>query len=168
VLVGAPTRAYVLGHELMHATAAWVSGGKVKAIKVGKKSGHVKTDKVTGFIALAPYLVPVYAILWAILFGAASLFWNMKPWSSLFFLILGSALTFHLAFTVIALKEKQTDLDVLGPLASMNLILLGNITFTVGVIALMIPEVKFLDYLSGGCLYTKEITLSVLNQLFGI
>ncbi len=79
-LVAAPTRAYVFGHELMHAAATWISGGQVKGFKAGSKKGSVKTNKVTAFIALAPYLVPVYAILWALVYGVASLFWDVKPW----------------------------------------------------------------------------------------
>ncbi len=168
VLVGAPTRAYVFGHELMHAAAAWISGGQVKGFKVGSKKGSVKTDKITGFVALAPYLIPIYAILWAVLYGAAALFWDVKRWSGFFFLMLGAAFTFHLVFTVTALKEKQTDMDVLGPLISLNLILIGNITIVVGVIALMIPEVRFMVYLLDGFRYSKEFYQAVITQLFAI
>ncbi len=168
VMVAAPTRAYVFGHELMHAAAAWLSGGQVKGFKVGSKKGSVKTDKITGFVALAPYLVPVYAVLWAILFGFCSFFWDIKPFSEIFFLGLGSALTFHLVFTVTALKEKQSDLDILGPLVSMGLILLGNITVIVGVIALMIPEVRFSSYIVGGWEHSKEFYQLIMNQLFAV
>src|SRR6267378_2399495 len=34
--------AYVLGHELTHALAAWASGGKVFAIHVAEKGGRVE------------------------------------------------------------------------------------------------------------------------------
>lgn len=167
-LVGAPTKAYVFGHELMHAFAAWITGGQVKAFKVGSKKGSVKTDKVTGFVALAPYLIPVYAILCALVYGIAWLFWDVKPYSWLFLLALGSALTFHIVFTVTALKEKQTDLDIVGPLISLNLILLGNITIVISVMALIVSDIRFVPYLVDGYTHSKNFYQAIISQLFGI
>ena len=168
VLILVPTRAYVFGHELMHAGAAWFSGGKVKGFKAGSKKGSVKTDKVTHFIALAPYLVPVYAILWAFLYGLAGLFWKIGYWSRWFFFGLGVALTFHLVFTVIALKEKQSDLEITGPVLALGLIAWANVTLVAGVISLMIPEVRFLSYLVDGFRQTHAVYQAIFTQLFGV
>ncbi len=168
VLVVVPSKAYVFGHEMMHATATWVSGGQVKGFKVGSKSGSVKTNKVTGFTALAPYLIPIYSILWALFYGAAGLFTDVRPFIQWFFFGLGVTLTFHLVFTVTALKEKQTDLEVLGPLVSLNIITWGNITFVIGVMSLMIAEVQFWPYLAGGFQHTREIYLQIYHQLFSM
>ncbi len=168
VLAAPPTRAYVFGHELVHATATWVSGGEVKGFHAGAKKGAVKTDKVTAFIALAPYLVPVYSIVWALFYGAAGLLWDMKPWTAWFFFGLGATLAFHLVFTVTVLKEKQPDLEVAGPVISLNLITWGNITFVIGVMSLMIQEVRFWPYLTAGFQHTHLIYRFLLKQLFAI
>ena len=165
-MITAPNRAYVFGHELMHATATWVSGGAVKGFRVGSTKGSVTTNKVTAFIALAPYLVPVYSVLWAFLYGMAGLFWNVKPLVSWFFFGLGFSLAFHLTFTVTALKEKQSDLDVTGPVLALGLILWANITFCVGVMALAIPEVQFTGYLGEGFHHTQELYRRIFVQLF--
>ena len=167
-LVVAPSKAYVFGHELMHAGATWVSGGQVKGFKVGKKSGSVKTTKSSGFIALAPYLIPIYSILWAILYGAAALFTDVRPWIQWFFFGLGVTLTFHLVFTVTVLKEKQPDLEVLGPLVSLNLITWGNISIVIGVMSLMIAEVRFWPYLTGGFQHARDLYLQIYHQLLSI
>src|SRR3977135_2329591 len=58
-----PIRTYVFGHELTHAIATWMSGGKVKHFHVSKKGGHVKVSKSNAFIALAPYIIPLYSLL---------------------------------------------------------------------------------------------------------
>ena len=166
VLIAAPTKAYVFGHELMHASAAWISGGKVKGFHVGEKKGSVTTNKITAFIALAPYLVPVYSILLAVLYGIAGFFWNVGAWSPWFFFGLGVTLTFHLVFTISALKEKQTDLDVAGPVLALDLILWANLTFVVLAISLMLSEVRFWPYLANGFRHSKELYLSIFHQLF--
>ena len=165
-LVVVPQRMYVFSHELMHAAAAWISGGQVKGFKVGSKKGSVTTDKVTAFVALAPYLVPVYAILWTLGFGAASLFWRTSSWAWIFFFGLGVWLTFHLVFTVTVLKQKQPDLEVTGPLLALGLILLGNITLVLGAMGLVVPEIRFSSYLVDGFRYSQATYQAVFTQLF--
>ncbi len=166
VLVGVPSRAYVLGHELTHATAAWVSGGEVKGMKVGAKKGAVTVNRLTAFIALAPYLIPIYAILWAILYAVVGFFVDLNPWVHWFFFGLGATLAFHLVFTVEAVKQKQPDLETIGPLLSLGAIYLANITLVIGVMSLMTPELRFLAYVGDGARQTAGLYGSIFTQLF--
>lgn len=166
VLVASPSRAYVFGHELTHAVAAWVSGGKVKSFKVGANKGSVVTNKISAFIALSPYLIPVYAVLWAFGYGLAGLFWNMKPYGNLFFFGLGATLTFHLVFTVNVLKEKQSDLDFLGPVLALAVIAWANVTLVAAVLSLVVPEVRFLSYFTGGFQEACALYRGIFLQLF--
>jgi len=166
VLVKSPDRLYVFGHEMTHAAAAWVSGGQVKGFKVGKNKGSVATNKVTAFIALAPYLIPVYSILWAFLYGAASLFWSLRPWASWFFFGMGITLAFHLVFTINVLKQKQSDLEVTGPVLALALIFWTNLSLVVGVMSLMLPEVRFSGYLAGGFHHSRRLYQGIFTQLF--
>ena len=166
VLIAPPTRAYVFGHEMMHAAATWISGGQVKGFKVGSKKGAVTTNKVTAFIALAPYLIPVYAVLWAFGFGAASLFWNTTRWTSWFFFGLGAALAFHLVFTVDVLKQKQSDLEITGPLLALALIFFGNLALIIGAMSLVVPEIQFLPYLGQGYHHSLGLYQAIFHQLF--
>lgn len=165
-LVTRPERAYVFGHELMHALATWVSGGKIKGFKVGSKGGSVTTDRISWLIALAPYLVPVYSVLWALGFGVAILVWNVRPLAEWFFFGLGATLAFHLVFTVHVLKEKQSDLDRVGPLLGLGLIFWTNVTLVVGVISWLVPEVRFWPYLAGGFEQTRNLYAAIFTQLF--
>ena len=166
VLVGAPARAYVFGHELTHAAATWVSGGQVKGFKAGAQKGSVQVNRLTAFIALAPYLIPVYAILWTLLYAAVGFFVDLKPWARWFFFGLGVALAFHLAFTVEALKQKQSDLEVAGPVLSLGIICWANVTLVLGVMSLMVAEVQFWAYLKDGARHTADLYRAVFTQLF--
>lgn len=166
VLIGAPHRAYVFGHELTHATASWVSGGQVKGMKVGAKKGSVTTNKVTGFIALAPYLIPVYGILAALAYGITGFFIDVRPWIHWFFFGLGAALAFHLVFTVEALKSKQSDLQVVGPVLSLCIIIWANLALIVAVMSWTVPEIRFWNYLSDGWRHSSVLYGALWRQLF--
>lgn len=167
VLVAAPERAYLFGHELTHAAAAWMSGGKVRGFKVGSKKGSVATHKVTMPIALAPYLVPVYAILWAAFYGVARLFGQMQHFENLFFFGLGVALAFHLTFTVNLLKQKQSDLEMTGPLLGLGIIYWINIALVTAAISWVMSEVHFIPYLIRGYQESQQIFQVISSQLFG-
>lgn len=166
VLFGAPSRVYVFGHELTHATATWVSGGQVKGFKAGAKQGSVVTNKVTGFIALAPYMIPVYAILIALAYGIAGFFWDVRPYVSWFLFGLGMSLAFHLVFTVDALKQKQSDLDVLGPILSVGLIYWANISCVLGIMSLVANEIHFGAYMTEGWRASLDLYRDIFTQVF--
>lgn len=166
VFFGAPTRAYVFGHELTHATATWISGGQVKGFKASAKKGAVVTNKVTGFIALAPYMIPVYAVLVALVYGAVGLFRDMRPGIHGFLFGLGASLAFHLVFTVESLKQKQPDLEVLGPLLSLGIIFCANLTCVIGVMSLVVREVGFVPYLTAGFQHSADLYRGIFTQLF--
>ncbi len=164
-LAGAPSRAYVFEHELTHAAAAWMSGGKVKGFKAGAKKGSVSVNRVSAFIALAPYLIPVYAILWTLLFAVAGFFVDLQPWGRWFFFGLGAALAFHLVFTVEALKQKQSDLEIAGPILSLGIIYWANVTLVLGVTSLMVSEVRFWAYLADGVRHTADLYQAIFTHL---
>ena len=69
---------YVLGHEFTHALAAMLAGGKVTAFHVTSKGGHVLTDKVNWWIALSPYFVPIYALIWIALWITVDFYHSLR------------------------------------------------------------------------------------------
>ena len=166
VLFGAPSKAYVFGHELTHATAAWISGGQIKSFKAGAKQGSVVTNKVTGFIALAPYMIPVYAMLVALAYGIAGFFWDVRPYLGWFLFGLGAGLALHLVFTVEALKQKQSDLDVLGPILSVGLIYWANISCVLAVMSLVVSEIHFGVYMVNGYHASLDLYRGIFAQIF--
>ena len=131
---------YVLGHELTHALAAWTSGGKVFAIHVEEKGGHVDLSHSSAFIALAPYCAPFHAVL--VVVGYRLLLW-LKPEAqaeALFLLLMGAALAFHALMTWETLTQvKQPDLaHAGGSVFSFALIGLAN-----GLVVLLLLKALF-------------------------
>ncbi len=136
-----PIRTYVFGHELSHAIAAWMTGAKVKHFHVSKKGGSVTVSKSTTFIALAPYVFPLYALMVMILFFGACYF--LPPWRGywhVFLWVLGVAIGFHMALTAYALKMDQPDLKSAGKFLSAILIYLGNVLSVMLVLGLLFPK----------------------------
>ena len=70
-----PRGIYVLGHELTHAIAVWMSGGKVHSLQASSKGGKVLSDRVSPWISLAPYIFPFYPMIAGILWLAGTRAW---------------------------------------------------------------------------------------------
>ena len=121
-----PIRTYVFGHELTHALAAWMTGGKVKHFHVSKQGGLVTVNRTNFFVALSPYIIPLYALLLTGLFFAVNYFYPLGAYRSFFLWLLGASVGFHAALTVHALVQKQPDLKPTGRLLSSVIIFLGN------------------------------------------
>jgi hypothetical protein len=131
---------YVLGHELTHAMAAWTSGGKVFAIHVEEKGGHVDLSHSSTFVALAPYCVPFHAL--AVVAGYRLVLW-LNPAAqaeSLFLLLMGCALAFHALMTWETLTQvKQPDVEAAGgTVFSLALIGMAN-----GLVVLLLLKALF-------------------------
>jgi hypothetical protein len=135
-----PIRTYVFGHELTHALAAWMTGGKVKHFHVSKEGGSVHVSKTNFFVALAPYMFPLYSLLLAgILFGVGH-FYSLQPYWMGVLWILGVSIGFHVGLTWFALRQKQPDLKPTGRLLSGVIIFLGNTAVVVMLLAILFPK----------------------------
>src|SRR5436190_17613151 len=76
ILLWRPVVVYVFGHELMHAIATWVCLGKVSNLKASANGGQVTSSKSNTLIRLAPYCVPLYAIVVAAIYLALNRWWR--------------------------------------------------------------------------------------------
>ncbi len=122
-----PMWLYVVGHELTHALSGFMSGAKVHSFKAKSSGGEVRLSKTNAFIALSPYIVPLYALILAGLYALTRYFWNSPHLRPVFEFLLGASVAFHVSLTVSAIHKHQPDLKVLGHFLSAILILLGNI-----------------------------------------
>lgn len=121
-----PMWLYVVGHELTHAVTGLLSGAKIHSFKAHSDGGEVRLSKSNAFIALSPYVVPLYATLVIGIYAAVRHWWAHPGVVQGFQFLLGAALAFHVSLTVSAMHRRQTDLKVLGFFLSGVLILLGN------------------------------------------
>ena len=135
-----PIRTYVFGHELSHAMAAWMTGGRVKHFHVSKKGGSVTVSKTNFFVALAPYMIPLYALMLVAIYYGVNLFYPLRPYWNGFLWILGMSMGFHMALTLFALKHDQPDLKLMGKFLSAVIIFLGNTASLVFLLGLLFPR----------------------------
>ena len=143
-----PMWVYVFGHELTHAISTWLCGGSVRRFKVTSDGGQVVVSKTNFVIALAPYFVPLYAILVVTVFWVINLLgaWRVHPvW---FHLLLGAAYAFHLTLTWHILQTCQTDITGQGYSFSAVIIFLGNVLVLLAGIPLLTQRVGVLTALA--------------------
>ncbi len=157
-----PIRTYVFGHELTHAMAAWATGGKVKHFHVSKKGGSVSVTKSNAFVALSPYVIPLYALMLLGAYYALNYFYPLRAYWNSFLWLLGATLGFHMALTAFALQQKQPDLKTAGTFLSAVIIYLGNAASVVFLLGMLFPRTVSLGHfvrLSG------ENTVSAVEQV---
>lgn len=119
---------YVFGHEVTHAIWVKLFGGNVaNQFHVSLEGGHVLTDRVNTWIALAPYFFPIYSLLVVSLYGMASLATDLSSYRWVLFLLLGFTLAFHLVFTCLLIVKGQPDLHYGGTFFSLMVIYLINL-----------------------------------------
>jgi hypothetical protein len=145
---------YVFGHEVTHALWVKLFGGNVAdRFHVSLDGGHVLTDRVNTWIALAPYFFPLYSILLITLYGAASLAADLTSYRWILFLLLGFTLAFHLVFTCLLITKGQPDLHYGGTFFSLMVIYLINLLI---LIALLLVAGKGVTIQSFGADFSKN------------
>ena len=127
ILLWRPVVVYVFAHEVVHAIATWLCLGKVTNLSASASGGQVTTSKSNTFIRLAPYCVPLYALLAAGIYAALNAWWRpMSPHAHWLCFVLGIFYAFHVGFTLWSLRRDQPDLKPDGWLFSLVLIYIGN------------------------------------------
>ncbi len=123
----APTRVYVLGHELTHAVCALLFGARVSNLRVGISGGSVSVSKSNVWITLAPYFFPFYTILVAIAALVVRCFLPALPGPCIWLFVVGYTWCFHCCFTIRSLLQEQPDIQEYGRLFSYVQIWIFNI-----------------------------------------
>jgi len=128
ILLWRPIVVYVFAHELVHALATWLCLGSVSNLKASASGGQVTSSKTNTFIRLAPYCVPLYVLLAAIVYLALDRFWQpLSAYVNYLGCVMGFFYAFHLGFTLWSLRRDQPDLKPDGWLFSLVLIYMGNV-----------------------------------------
>jgi hypothetical protein len=161
-----PAYLYILGHELLHVLAAWISGGKVSSFKVSSRGGKVTANKSNIFIALAPYFFPIYTIATVLIFFIMRYIIKANLPYDTFFFIIGFTFSFHIVLTIDFLKIRQTDLMHAGYFFSVCLIYIVNIFIMGGIFSILFDKVVFLDFIRSVYAGSKAIYIGAIRQLF--
>lgn len=158
--------AYVFAHELSHAIAAWMGGAKVLKFAVRSGSGHVDLSRSSVFIALAPYWVPLYAVLTVGIYRLTLWAGPVAYARETFLALMGVTLSFHFLHTVESLwNTHQGDLDEAGLMLSMALIILLNGCVLLVALKCLFPLSIFLAEELGRI---REITLGFWGSVWDL
>jgi len=118
---------YVMAHEYSHALAIWLCRGRVLDVHITPQGGHVTADKDNVFIALAPYMLPFWALLWLLLLQPFHMVWPGYELDVVTYLGLGFLIGFHFSWTAWTLRLNQPDIRDNGTFFSLSLLLLANV-----------------------------------------
>lgn len=129
---------YVMGHELTHAIAILLCGGKIKGIKItSTQGGYVLTNKTNIFISLAPYFVPFWMLVWLLGVWSVNFFYPFGTYIEWLYAGFGFWLAYHLYWTVYSIiQERQPDLFDNGLLFSVLIVMIINCALLIGVLML--------------------------------
>lgn len=147
LLLPKPMWLYVVGHEMTHALTAWLCGGKVKSLKAGAEGGQVVLTKTNALIALAPYFLPLYSLLWALVWLGIRLVWPEIGFTLGFHFGIGVTYAFHLTLTAHILRIRQPDIIGEGRVFSAMVIWLGNTLTLLFAVPLLTDQYRLLDAL---------------------
>jgi hypothetical protein len=130
-----PVLSHVMAHEITHALASLVTGGRVTAIHATTTGGSTITNRSHIFVSLAPYVFPLYTA------AALGLYFIAAPSFKIYLLgLVGFTYAFHLALTVYSLSHQQPDLKEGGKAFSLLFIFAGNMIVLVLLIAFVWPH----------------------------
>jgi hypothetical protein len=141
-----PVILYVFGHELTHALWVWLMGGRVSRFRIGPEGGHIVTNRTNFWIALAPYIFPLYSVLTIAIYGLLSLFYNMQPYGRLLYALIGATWAFHFTFTCWMIPKKQSDLSDHGTFFSLVVIYFMNLLLLSVMLILASPQITFASF----------------------
>jgi hypothetical protein len=169
IFIFKPQRIYTFGHEIVHAIFSWVSGGKVKKIKVSEKGGEVKTDRVNFVTLIGPYIFPVYPLFFALLFFVLNASYRLDiAYLRIFLFILGFSLAMHILMTAETLRRTQPDLIQAGYLFSITFIYTINILIVAFVLSRIFEAFSFREFSISSYEFTRDIFLRIFHQLFPV
>lgn len=172
-----PLRVYVFGHELTHAVWVWMMGGRVTEFEVSRNGGSILTDTDNVWVALSPYFYPIYSLGVVIIYGCASVFYDvagaretflgMNPLQWLF-LLLGMTWSFHLSFTCWMIPKGQSDLTSQGTFFSLVFIYLMNVLVLAGFLIIAAPEIRFVAFGRELLENTENMAAAIVSLVEGL
>jgi hypothetical protein len=146
MLFGAPVRTYILEHELSHLLGALITGVRVKKISLRRKKPYVRTERVTPFIALIPFALPLYTVVLGLAYRIAGSFLDHPVSTAGMYALAGVTLSFHLLATAHYLQLEQPDLHRYGVFASLVLISLWTLLLLAVLSALLFERMELIAY----------------------
>lgn len=135
-------KSYVIAHELSHAITGFLSGAVLRKIKIRKQSGFVLMDYSNLLVTLAPYYIPLYAIILSLTYFVINVFFPHLQLRRFFLFAIGFTTVFHIIHTIDILSGPlQDDLKESGGLIFSLCVIILLTSFSFMLVAwLVLPE----------------------------
>ena len=134
---------YVLGHELTHALFVYCCGGRVSGMKVSTDGGYIMTNKSNLLIALSPYFVPFWSLIFLGVYGLISLATEIPYGEQGMIVLLGASWCFHIVWTLWMIPKDQPDLKEHGTFFSLMVIIFCNLVLLSAMLCVATPELTW-------------------------
>ncbi|HOW36566.1 MAG TPA: hypothetical protein PL155_09185 [Candidatus Omnitrophota bacterium] len=125
---------------------------------------------IFGFFAplvkVAPFVLPIYSMIFLILFYLASLIFKSADIGHYFMFLVSFTLTMHMVFTAKALRDKDTNVIKPNYLFAMSLIYVVDISIMALMLGLILADFSFPQFFSETTRMTGSVYHAVFFQLF--
>jgi hypothetical protein len=131
---------------------------------VSEEGGSVGTDKTNFVIELAPYFIPIYTTIIAVIYFIVSQSYKIN--GAVFLFLIGFTLAFHLVSTVEIMKIKQPDIIKSGYVFSIVMVYIINIIVISLIFGLTFHGFSIGKFFLDLWANTKYIYVALIKQLF--
>lgn len=117
-------------------------------------------------VRVAPYLLPVYALVLFIIFWILSSIFKSRELIGYFVFLFGFSLGLHLVFSARSLRSKQGDFLKANYIFGFSFIYIINLMLISFFISLIFEEFSFVNFSNNSFQTAKDIFYAVFKQLF--
>ena len=106
------------------------------------------SDRTNTLIALAPYFFPFYSVLAIAIYGICGLVFDVAPYRSLLYAVIGATWAMHMSFTCWMIPKGQPDLHYGGTFFSVMIIYLLNLALLAALLIIASPQLTWQGFAS--------------------
>ena len=121
---------------------------------------------VSPLVKIAPFVLPIYSIIFLILFYFATLIFKSAQWGGYFMFLVSFTLTMHMVFTAKSLREKDSNVVKPNYFFLMSVVYLIDIFILALLLDLILVDFSFSNFFRTATGVTGSVYLAVFKQLF--
>lgn len=131
-----------------------------------QKTAEATLRFISPLVKLAPFILPVYAIIIFLIYAFFALLLKVPLSPALFMFLFGFGIIFHLVFTAKALRSRKDDFLLINYLFSFGFIYLVNIALLAGGFSILFEPFSWLNFCRTSLQISSGIFHSLFSQLF--
>jgi hypothetical protein len=117
-------------------------------------------------VKVAPYLLPIYAIILFCVYGLFTYIFNMQGLLSYFIFLFGFTIGLHIIFSAKSLRSKQEDFLKANYIFGFSFLYIVNVALLAFCLNLIFNEFSFVNFCNSSYHIAKGILSAVFRQLF--